>query len=175
MYVAKGNGVFEAHKVQLGPGGDDYYPLLASLRDGDRIVTEGNFLLDSQTRISGGMSVMFGGSKEFQKQQAAPESAQFKASFRSDPATPKGGSEMSLHVLVQDAAGKPVTDAQVQVTLFMPAMGMAEMHEAATLNWKGSEYEGGIKVPGAGTWTVTVEVTRGGQVLTTYRTSLNAR
>ena len=160
------------------PGGDDYHPVLASLRDRDHIVTEGNFLPDSQTRISGGMSGMFGGSKEFQQQQTTPESAQFKVSFRSDPATPKGGSEMSLHVSVQDAAGKPVTDAQVQVTLFMPAMpamGMAEMREAATLNWKGSEYEGGIKVPGAGTWTVTVEVTRGGQVLTTYRTSLNAR
>ena len=136
VYVAKGNGVFEGHEVQLGPVADDYYPVLAGLRDGDRIVTEGNFLLDSQTRLSGGMSGMFGGSKEFNQQQAAPESAQFKVSFRSDPATPQGGAEAALHVAVQDPAGKPVTDAQVQVTLFMPAMpamGMAEMREAATL------------------------------------------
>jgi len=157
---------------------DDCYPVLAGLREGDRIVTEGNFLLDSQTRISGGMSGRFGGSKEFNQQQAAPESAQFKVSFRSDPATPQGGAEAALHVSVQDAAGKPVTDAQVRVTLFMPAMpamGMGEMREAATLTASGSEYAGRIKVPTPGTWTVTVEVSRSGQLLTNYRSSLNAK
>jgi len=178
VYVARGNGVFEGREVQLGPVGDDYYPVLAGLREGDRIVTEGNFLLDSQTRISGGMSGMFGGSKEFSQQQTAPESARWKVAFRSDPSTPQGGSEASLHVSVQDAAGKPVTDAQVQVTLFMPAMpamGMAEMREAATLTASGTEYAGRIKVPTPGTWTVTVEVSRGGQLLTNYRSSLNAK
>jgi hypothetical protein len=79
---------------------------------------------------------------------------------------------------VQDNSGKPVTDAQVKTTLFMPAMpamGMSEMREAATLSWKGAEYTGAIKIPTSGTWTVTVEVSRGGQVLTSYRTSLNAK
>jgi hypothetical protein len=178
VYVAKGNGVFEAHEVQLGPVADDYYPVSSGLREGDRIVTEGNFLLDSQTRISGGMSSMFGGSKEFTQQQTAPESAQFKVSFRSDPATPQGGTEATVHVTVQDAAGNPVTDAQVKVTLFMPAMpamGMAEMREATTLSASGSEYTGRLKVPTPGTWAVTAEVSRGGQVLTSYRSSLNAR
>ena len=178
VYVAKGNGVFEAHEVQLGPVAEDYYPVMAGLKGGERIVTEGNFLLDSQTRISGGMSGMFGGSKEFNQQTAPPESAQFKVSFRSDPATPQGGSEAALRVSVKDAAGKTVTDAQVKVTLFMPAMpamGMAEMREATTLTASGSEYDGHIKVPTPGTWTVTVEVSRGGQLLANYRGSLNAK
>jgi hypothetical protein len=56
----------------------------------------------------------------------------------------------------------------------MPAMGMAEMRESAVLNWKG-EYVGSIKVPAPGTWTVTVEVSHGGKLLTNYRTSLNAK
>jgi len=178
VYVAKGNGVFEAHEVQLGPVADDYYPVWSGLHEGERIVTEGNFLLDSQTRISGGMSSMFGGSKEFNQQQTAPESTQFKVSFRTDPSPPRGGAEADLHVSVQDAAGKPVTNAQVQVTLFMPAMpamGMAEMRETATLAAGGSEYAGSIKVPTPGTWTVTVEVSRSGQPLTNYRGSLNAK
>ena len=177
VYVARGNGVFEAHPVQLGPVADNFYPVLDGLHDGDRVVTEGNFLLDSQTRISGGMSGMFGGSTEFNPQTAA-QSAQFHVTFRSDPAAPQGGAEATLHVLVQDAAGKPVTDAQVQVTLFMPAMpamGMAEAREAAVLRWNGSEYAGSVKVPASGTWTVTVEVSRGGQLLTSYRSSLNAK
>lgn len=178
VYVAKSNGVFDAHEVQLGPVADDYYPVLAGLRGGERVVTEGNFLLDSQTRITGGMSGMFGGSKEFNQQPAAPESAQWKVSFRSDPATPRGGSEATVYVFVEDATGKPVTDAQVQVTLFMPAMpamGMSEVREATALSSKGSEYAGSIKIPTPGTWTVTVEVRRGGQLLTSYRTSLNAK
>jgi len=178
VYVAKGNGVFEAHPVELGPVADDYYPVMAGLKGGERIVTEGNFLLDSQTRISGGMSSMFGGSKEFNQRQTSPESAPVKVAFRSDPVTPQGGADTALHVSVQDAAGRPVTDAQVQVTLFMPAMpamGMAEMRETATLISSGSEYTGSIKVPTAGTWTVTVEVSRGGQPLTNYRSSLNAK
>jgi Cu(I)/Ag(I) efflux system membrane fusion protein/cobalt-zinc-cadmium efflux system membrane fusion protein len=177
VYVAKGNGVFEAHPVQLGPVADNFYPVLGGLHDGDRIVTQGNFLLDSQTRISGGMSGMFGGSTEFNP-QAASQAAQFKVSFRSDPATPQGGAESALYVSVRDAAGRPVTDGQVQVTLFMPAMpamGMAEAREAAVLGWNGSEYAGSVKVPTSGTWTVTVEVSRGGQLLTSYRSSLNAK
>ena len=178
VYVARGNGVFEGHEVQLGPVAGDYYPVSAGLREGDRIVTEGNFLVDSQTRISGGMSSMFGGSKEFGQQSGAPAPAQFKVSFRSDPATPQGGTEAAVHVSVQDAGGKPVTDAQIQVTLFMPAMpamGMAEMRESATLTANDSEYAGRIKVPTPGTWTVSVEVNRGGQRLTSYRSSLNAK
>ena len=121
---------------------------------------------------------MFGGSKEFNQQQPSPESAQWKVVFRSDPATPKGGSEAALYVSVQDAAGKPVTDAQVRVTLFMPAMpamGMGEVRKAVLLDGKGSEYVGSMKVPTPGTWTVTVEVSRSGQLLTSYRGSLNAK
>ena len=178
VYVAKGNGVFEAHEVRVGPVADDFYPVMAGLKGGERIVTEGNFLLDSQTRISGGMGGMFGGSKEFNQQPAPTESAQWKVSFRSDPTTPQGGSEAALHVSVQDAAGKTVTDAQVKVTLFMPAMpamGMAEMREAVTLTTNGSEYGGRIKVPTPGTWTVTVEVSRGGHLLTNFRGSLSAK
>jgi hypothetical protein len=52
---------------------------------------------------------------------------------------------------------------------------MAEMRETATLTASGSEYAGSIKVPTPGTWTVTVEVSRGDQRLTNYRGSLNAK
>ena len=178
VYVAKGAGVFEAHEVHLGTVAGDYFPVLAGLRGGERIVTEGNFLLDSQTRIAGGMSGMFGGSKEFGQQSAAPESGPLKVTFRSNPATPRGGSEADIFVSVQDTTGKPVTDAQVKTTVFMPAMpamGMSEMRETATLSWKGAEYAGTINIPTLGTWTVTVEVSRGGQAVASYHTSLNAK
>jgi hypothetical protein len=178
VYVAKGNDVFEAQEVQLGPAGDDYYPVVAGLKGGERVVTEGNFLVDSQTRIAGAMSGMFGGSKEFSTEQAPATSEKWKVSLRTNPATPQGGDKAALHVSVEDAAGRSVPDAAVNVTLFMPAMpamGMAEMREATTVEWKGSDYQGAIRVPTAGTWTVTVEVMREGRVVANYRTTLNAK
>ncbi len=178
VYVAKGGGAFEAHEVQLGPAGDDYFPVLAGIHDGDRVVSQGNFLLDSQTRIGGGLSGMFGGSKDFNQKASGTTQQALRISLRSDPATPRSGAEAAMHVSVQDAAGKGVTDAQVQATLFMPAMpamGMAEMRETSSLTWNGSEYVGNVKVLTPGTWSVTVEVTRGSQRLGSYRTSLNAR
>jgi multidrug efflux pump subunit AcrA (membrane-fusion protein) len=178
VYVAKGNGVFEAQEVHLGTAAGDYFPVLAGLRGSERIVTEGNFLIDSQTRITGGMSGMFGGSKEFDQDLAPQESRHLKVSFRSNPAVPRGDSDMAVYVTVQGDTGKPVTDAQVKTTLFMPAMpsmGMSERREVASLTLKGTEYTGTIKVPTPGTWTVTVEVSRGGQALTSFRTSLTAK
>jgi Cu(I)/Ag(I) efflux system membrane fusion protein len=189
VYVAKDDGEFEGRQVQLGPAGTDYYPVLAGLREGERIVSQGSFLIDSQTRITGGMTGMFGGSKEFDHAQAehgqadqgraqAPAVHQIKFTFRSDPETPRGNSDATLHVTVLDASGKPVTDAQVKVTLIMPAMpamGMGEMRAASDLTWKGSDYTGKIKVPTAGSWNVEVSVSRNGQLLGSYHARLNAQ
>ena len=184
VYVAKGNGEFEGRQVQLGPAGTDYYPVLTGLREGERIVSQGSFLIDSQTRITGGMTGMFGGSKEFDHGQAdqgqaqAPALPQIKFSFRSDPQTPRGNSDTTLHVTVLDALGKPVTDVQVKVTLIMPAMpamGMGEMRATSDLTWKGSDYVGTIKVPTAGSWNVEVNASRSGQLLGSYHARLNAQ
>jgi membrane fusion protein, copper/silver efflux system len=184
VYVAKGNGEFEGRQVQLGPASTDYYPVLTGLKEGERIVSQGSFLIDSQTRITGGMTGMFGGSKEFDHGQAdqgpaqAPAVPQIKFTFRSDPETPRGNSDATLHVTVLDASGKPVTDVQVKVTLIMPAMpamGMGEMRAASDLTWKGSDYAGTIKVPTAGSWNVEVNASRNGQLLGSYHARLNAQ
>jgi membrane fusion protein, copper/silver efflux system len=183
VYVAKGNGEFEGRQVQLGPAGTDYYPVLAGLKEGERIVSQGSFLVDSQTRITGGMTGMFGGSKEFdrqadQGQAQAPAVPQIKLTFRSDPETPRGNSDATFHVTVLDASGKPVTDVQVKVTLIMPAMpsmGMGEMRAVSDLTWKGLDYVGTIKVPTAGSWTVEVNASRNGQLLGSYHARLNAQ
>ena len=184
VYVAKGNGEFEGRQVQLGPAGTDYYPVLAGLKEGEHIVSQGSFLIDSQTRITGGMTGMFGGSKEFNHGQTDLGQAQgaavpqVKLTFRSDPQTPRGNSDATLHVTVLDASGKPVTDLQVKVTLIMPAMpamGMGEMRATSDLTWKGSDYAGTIKVPTAGSWNVEVNASRNGQLLGSYHARLNAQ
>jgi hypothetical protein len=130
------------------------------------------------------MTGLYGGSKEFdhgqseQSQAQAPAVSQIKLSFRSDPETPRGNSDATLHVTVFDASGKPLTDVQVKVTLIMPAMpamGMGEMRAATDLAWKGSDYVGTIKVPAAGSWNVEVNASRSGQLLGSYHARLNAQ
>jgi len=177
VYVPAGNGNFDGREVRLGQPVDQYYPVLAGLRAGDRVVTQGNFLIDSQTRITGGMTGLFGGSEQFESGRAAVSSAiQFR--FSADPATPKGGSNTTFHVTVLDVSGKPISDAAVKVALVMPAMpamNMPEVRSPADLKWDGTEYTGAVKVPSSGAWNIEIEARRNGQVLGTYRSRLVAQ
>jgi len=177
VYLAKKNGIFEGIEVRVGPPCDQYYPILAGLKVGDRVVTQGNFLIDSQTRITGGMTGLFGGSKQFESGQEA-DSAAIRFRFRADPASPKGGSNTTVHVTVLDASGKPITDAGVKIALVMPAMpamNMPEVRSPADLAWNGSDYAGTVKVPSSGSWNVEIEARRNEQLLGTYHSRLAAQ
>jgi hypothetical protein len=125
------------------------------------------------------MTGLFGGSKEFDHgQEQAPSSSQIKVTFRTDPENPRGNGDATLHVALVDSSGKPVSDAQVKVTLIMPAMpsmGMGEMRAATDLTWKGADYAGTIKIPSAGSWNVEVNASRNGQLLGSHHTRLNAQ
>jgi RND family efflux transporter MFP subunit len=177
VYVSTGNGNFEGREVRLGQPSDQYYAVLAGLKAGDRVVAQGNFLIDSQTRITGGITGLFGGSKQYEPGPAGVSSeVQFR--FSPDPASPKGGSKTTVHVAVLDASGKPISDAAVKVALVMPAMpamNMPEMRSPADLNWDGTQYTGTVKVPSSGAWNVEIEARRNGQVLGTYRSRLVAQ
>lgn len=186
VYVAKGNGVFEARQVELGAPGEELYPVLAGLTAGERVATNGNFLIDSQTRLSGGMTGLFGGSKEFVNEdhqpakRAAAMGAQSSAklTFSTDPKPLKGASGNTFHVQLSDAAGKPITDAQIRVTILMPAMpamNMPEMRTTGDLAWSGKEYEGKVTVPMAGVWNVTIEAVRNGQTIASVHERLMAK
>src|SRR5262249_29828759 len=152
------------------------------LAAGDRVVTNGVFLVDSQTRLTGGMTGLFGGSRSFADNAAAatpsPAGNGYKITYRVDPDPPQGGRENKSHVPVTDPAGKPVSDAQVRLTFVMPAMpamNMPEMRNGAELKWTGSDYAGPVQVMMAGGWNVAIEALRGGQLLATLQTHVNAR
>lgn len=180
VYVVRDNGVFEQRKVQVGRSVKDRYPITSGLAPGDKVVTSGVFLVDSQTRLSGGLTAMFGGSKSFTESDApssSPASA-FKLTFRIDPDPPQGAKENSLHVTLLDEAGKHVSDAQVRLTFVMPAMpamNMGEMRNSADLKWNGSEYVGPIAILMAGSWNVAIEARRGGALVATSQVRVNAR
>src|SRR5262245_20623773 len=179
VYVAKEDGVFEKRTIQAEAVGDEYYSVKGGLRVGEIVVTKGNFLIDSQTRLTGNITGMFGGSKAYgaETQTSAP-TQKFTVTLRPEPSPPKGGSDGMFHVTVTDPDGKTVSDAQVKVTLVMPAMpsmGMGEMRSAITLTWNGSEYVGSGPIAMAGPWNVTVEATRNGQLLGVFRSRFDAK
>ncbi len=61
VYRESEPGVYEGLEVQLGPRAGGYYPVVAGLTAGERVATHGSFLIDAETRLSGGAgSTYFG-------------------------------------------------------------------------------------------------------------------
>jgi RND family efflux transporter MFP subunit len=187
VYLARPNGVFEAREVQVGTATEDLFPVTSGLALGDKVVLNGNFLIDSQAHLGSGMSGLYGGSKEFasaqQTQTAATSSTNpsaVKIDLHADPNPLKAGEDNQFRVTLTDADGKPISDARVTVTLIMPAMpsmGMPEMKSSCELAWKADSktYEGNGQAPMAGTWTVLVEARENGNAIASMRTHLSAR
>ena len=180
VYVARNDGVFEKRVIEAEAVGDDYYAATKGIQLGERVVTHGNFLIDSQTRLTGTITGMFGGSKAFGTDNAPAQGAasNYTISLQSEPAPPRGGSEGTFHVKVTGPDGRPVSDAQVQMQLLMPAMpsmGMGEMRSMIDFMWNGSEYVGKGPVAMAGSWNITVEARRNGQLLGIYRSRFDAK
>ena len=176
VYVARGEGVFESRTIEVGRQLRDKIAVSRGLASGERVVTNGAFLVDSQTRLTGGMTGLFGGSKSFERTSAATSS--HNVTFRMDPDPPIGGSEANAYVVISDPAGKGIPDAQVRLTLIMPAMPsmrMPEMRSGAELRWNGKEYTGPISVSMAGPWNIVVEARRDGVLLGAYRSNTQAR
>ena len=100
------------------------------------------------------------------QQPAAGKKPALDIMLMSKPSPPKTG-ENSFEVMVKDAAGKPVTDAEVTVMFYMaamPAMKMPEMKNTVTLkHQKEGMYSGTGQVMMAGKWDVTVMVKRAGK------------
>ncbi|HUE75146.1 MAG TPA: efflux RND transporter periplasmic adaptor subunit [Pirellulaceae bacterium] len=59
VYVARESGVYQLVEPQLGSRAGDFFPVLGGLKEGDRVVSRGNFLLDSQFQISGKPSLFY--------------------------------------------------------------------------------------------------------------------
>ena len=58
VFVAMENGYFEPRKVELGPRLGDRVIVLSGLKPGETIVTSGNFLIDSESRLKNAMGGM---------------------------------------------------------------------------------------------------------------------
>jgi RND family efflux transporter MFP subunit len=58
VFVAREGGAFEPRRVELGGKVDDGFIIRSGLKAGERIVTSGNFLIDSESRLKSAMGAM---------------------------------------------------------------------------------------------------------------------
>ena len=52
VFLERGHGTYDAVAIEVGPRAGEYYPVLKGLAAGDRVVTQGAFLLDAETRLN---------------------------------------------------------------------------------------------------------------------------
>jgi hypothetical protein len=108
--------------------------------------------------------------------QAAAQKSTVDIMLTSKPSPPKTG-ENTFEVMVKDASGKPITDAEVSAEFFMAKMGnMPEMKNTVTLkHQKEGTYAGTGQVMMAGKWDVTVKVKRAGKEIGSKKFPVSAQ
>lgn len=58
VFVVRDGGMFEPRRITMGPQFDNFIVVLSGLKPGEQIVVSGNFLIDSESRLKGGMGGM---------------------------------------------------------------------------------------------------------------------
>jgi Cu(I)/Ag(I) efflux system membrane fusion protein/cobalt-zinc-cadmium efflux system membrane fusion protein len=177
-FVDHGQGYLEPREVEIGPRVDDQSVVLKGLRNGERIVSSANFLVDSEAQLQAAIA-SFAPPSTGARAAATMNgpNQQITIDLSTDPAPPHKGAN-TLRVKLTGTDGKPVTSVQTVATFFMPAMpamGMAAIRVVATLAEKGDGvYEGPVELRTGGTWQVTVTVLRNGQSVASKQLSLGA-
>jgi Cu(I)/Ag(I) efflux system membrane fusion protein/cobalt-zinc-cadmium efflux system membrane fusion protein len=174
VFIEHGGGNLELRVVETGPQLDDSIVVLKGLKDGERVVSSANFLVDSEAQLQAAV----GGSASSAPQPSAgaAPAQQIHIEMSTDPSTPRKGAN-TVRVKLTGSDGKPLAGLKVTATFFMaamPAMGMAATRSAAALADKGSGlYEGPLQLESGGTWQVSITVQRAGQTVATRQLSLS--
>jgi Cu(I)/Ag(I) efflux system membrane fusion protein len=56
VYLSREGGVLESREVKLGHRAEGFYEVIEGLKEGDIVVTSGNFLIDSESRLKSAVS-----------------------------------------------------------------------------------------------------------------------
>src|SRR2546427_5456579 len=182
VFLDLGQGVYQPYPVKLGRRSQEYVEVLEGIKEGDRVVTSANFMLDAESKLAsaGGMQAMMGqiGMADWQMRGAHEAKMEGMPGMKSEPGKPVSetrqvsgfsltlstvpdkpqAGENVLSLKLADQAGKPVTNAQVIFAYTMPMPGMMESKAKATQT-KDGIYEAKALLGMGGTWVVTANVT----------------
>jgi Cu(I)/Ag(I) efflux system membrane fusion protein len=115
VYRERTPGVYEGVQVEVGPrmagpDGGAFYPVLHGLKQGERVVASGSFLVDAETRLNPAAgSIYFGGSGGNADRPSSVSAVR--------PSTPADPDAASAPDAVAAADAGPVDEAAVQAAL----------------------------------------------------------
>lgn len=181
VFVDKGQGRFAPQEVKLGDRVDHYVEVLGGLTAGERVVTSGNFLIDSESKLQAAESMMgmMGaiGMGDWKMESAKPMEmgggtaaragpqektvGHLKLRVSTEPAPARLG-DNTLRIEIKDAQGQPVTDATIALEYTMDMPGMMIDKAQASHTGQGV-YTAQVRFTMAGPWGVTVSVQRPGR------------
>jgi hypothetical protein len=190
VFLVRSEGLFGPREVTVGPKIGSLYEVQEGLEVGDRVVTSGNFLIDSESKLMAATDMMgslgmggirmeqaqmgkmdmggmaMGGARSEAAKQVAKASGEKKVggltlAWTMEPASPRIGENM-IRVTVKGEGGKPVSEAKVQLTYTMPMPGMMPATVPMKIGKDGA-YEAKVNLGMGGQWDLTVTVQRAGQ------------
>ncbi len=178
-FVAEGGGRFDPRPVETGPQVGQQIVIRKGLRAGERVATGANFLIASEAQLSAAAGSYAppppGVSGSGASGQGTSNAAQ--VALTSDPSPARKGAN-TFRTLLTTAAGRPITGAQVELTLSMPAMpamGMAGMTvRVAMQEVGGGRYRGQGTLGSGGNWHVSLVARKNGKIVAQAQTSLRA-
>jgi Cu(I)/Ag(I) efflux system membrane fusion protein/cobalt-zinc-cadmium efflux system membrane fusion protein len=174
VFVDRGDSYLRPVEVELGAHAGDEFIVRKGLRAGERIVSSANFLIDSESQLQAALGTFAPPPPGASASAKAPSGT---IELTTKPSPPQKGSN-EVVITVHDSSGRPLTDANVSVVFFMPAMpamGMSAMRVAA--NAKPAEnriYTATVNLQSGGTWNVTVTATRAGQPIASRQLTMSA-
>jgi multidrug efflux pump subunit AcrA (membrane-fusion protein) len=110
VFVARDEGYFEPRRIRLGAKVDQRYIVLGGLKRGEKIVTSGNFLVDSESRLKsamGAMEGMPGMTMEPEKKSPGPEEGKSISPVPNPPMEAMPGMKMGPEAKTAGKSGPP--------------------------------------------------------------------
>ncbi|RMH58751.1 MAG: efflux RND transporter periplasmic adaptor subunit [Candidatus Hydrogenedentota bacterium] len=152
VVVALGNGKFESRDVELGKRGDDFIEVRKGLREGEKVVTSAQFLIDSESQLKLGMAKMshdmsaMDGKKKKEEKGSGKEPASQPAAGGTD-AKEKKKKTSSAPPASQPAVDHSSMSGMDQASISGTREGMSGMDQSGM---SGTSMEGGtMKMPPA--------------------------
>lgn len=110
--------------------------------------------------------VLMAGTAYAKDYEVTKKTGAYNVVVKNDKNPPVAG-DNNLTISIKDASGKNVTDAKVKVEYSMPAMsGMPPMNYKTNAELKGNDYNAKMNLSMAGSWNVTIKITKGGKTET---------
>jgi len=183
VFIDHGDGNLEPKVIETGIHAGDLVVIRSGLQVHQRIVTSGNFLIDSESQLqasangTGSSSTPAADAGGSTGVKASVPDVTLKIELSTHPSPAHKGTN-HLVVKVSDAAGPSKAGDEVECMFFMaamPGMGMPAVRLKAqmVLSMAGS-YEGDVTLPSGGSWQVTITVKHAGQVLGVRHLTIDA-